>query len=328
VKKIWSKVNSVSQVTPYNECPSRWRAIIIGALFSIPGFYFGVYGRQIVQALVWGGTSLQTGGVVVLFYAVTLTVAGGILSRRLRLKRSELLVIYTMTTITTAIGGPGMLAFVIFTLPARQYYATADNNWQSLFENLPRWLTVQDPVAVRGFYEADVTLYRLDILKAWATPLAFWLVFTTLLVLGSWMLCNLISQQWVNRERLSFPLIQVPLLMAQAGGRDSIWTNRLMWLGFAIPVVLQSFNYINYLHPSFPAIPLKARPIGQSITKLPWAAVKPVYVAFYPFMISVGFLLSVETSLIDKPPGHGSAVDSDRDSAAGGLAEYTPLWSK
>ncbi len=42
--------------------PPGWRAVLIGALLIVPGFYFGTYSYLIVQALGWRQTSLQMGG--------------------------------------------------------------------------------------------------------------------------------------------------------------------------------------------------------------------------------------------------------------------------
>jgi len=276
--------------------PPPWRAIAVGLVFCLPGFYFGTYGYQIVQAIMWGQTSLQMAGVMTLFVAVIVLYALGRVARPLRLDRRELLVVYAMATLTTAIGGSGMLAFLVPTLPAGHYYATPINKWEEFSDFIPPWLTVNDPAAVRGFFEATGTLYSRATLDAWAAPLAFWLPFTALLVLGTLALCNLLAQQWITHEHLVFPLVQVPLALTAPAEQRRFWTNRLTWLGFGIAGVLESVNFINYLYPAFPRAWLKARPVGQSLTGLPLAAVKPLHVSFFPFMIGVAFLLSTETS--------------------------------
>ncbi len=291
------KLPSLGQEDSASEHVSPWRAILLGSVLSLVGFYFGNYGYEIVQALVWGQTSLTLGGVFVLLVAVALAAALGLIRRSWRLRPAELLVIYVMTIITTTVGGSGMLAFLVTTLPAGHYYATPENNWESFFEHTPWWLTVNDPRAIEGFYEASGTLYSVATLRAWAAPLAFWLIFATLLVAGTWALSNLVAEQWVNRERLNFPLAQLPLAMAGAGPGRGFWTSRVMWAGFLVPVLLQSINFIHYLYPAFPTIWLKARSSARGITAMPWAAIRPVSIAFYPFMIGIGFLLSTETSL-------------------------------
>jgi len=279
------------------ESVPQWRALAIGLAFGLGGLYFGMYGYQIAQVLHWSTTSLQMGSILVLFLAVLLFALLGRLWRGFRLQTSELLIIFIMSTVTTAVGCHGMWGHLVPMMPAIKYYATSENNWLELLDSVPPWLTVNDYSVIQPFYEGNGGLYRLATLQAWAAPLAFWIVFTTLMVVGTWALTNLVSEQWVSRERLTFPLAQLPLAMS--GGRQAkdFWGNRLMWAGFAIPMVLQSFNFVNYLYPSFPTIWLKARPVGRSITAMPWAAVRPLNIAFYPFVIGLAYMLSTETSL-------------------------------
>lgn len=275
----------------------QWRALTIGLIFALGGLYFGMYGYQIAQVLHWSTTSLQMGSVLILFVVVALFAVLGRLWRILNLRTPELLIIFIISTVTTAVGCHGMWGHVVPLMPAIQYYATPENEWLDLLRDVPPMLTVNDYAVVQAFYEGTGSLYRPEVLTAWATPVAFWVLLTTLMVLGSWALTNLVSEQWVSRERLTFPVAQLPLAMTGAQMAGQFWTDRLMWIGFGLPMILQSFNFINYLYPPFPTIWLKARPVGRSITQMPWAAARPLYIAFYPFVIGLTYMLSTETSL-------------------------------
>lgn len=286
-----------SDVCPGDTPPPRWRAIAVGLLLALPAFYFGTYSYQISQTLEWSETALQLGGVVVLLCTLLLSLGVGAVYPRLRLRQSELLLIYAIATLINAIGGVGMLMHLLPTLPAGHYYATPANHWEDLFSHIAPWLTVNDPAAIAGFYEAQGTLYSSATLRAWAAPLAFWLPYTALHVLGTFALCNLVAGAWIDHERLVFPLVRLPMEMTNPAGLSRFWSNRLMWAGFAIPAVLESLNFANSLYPSVPTVWLKARPAGRSLTAMPLAAVRPLFVAFYPFVIGVGYLVSAETSL-------------------------------
>ncbi|MEA3401979.1 MAG: DUF6785 family protein [Armatimonadota bacterium] len=288
-------------MTPHTNAEQQkaplWRALVIGLVFALGGLYFGMYGYQIAQVLHWSTTSLQMGSVLILFVAVLLFALLRRLWRAFRLQTSELLIIYIISTITTAVGCHGMWGHLVPMMPAIRYYASPENEWLELLADVPSWVTVNDYSVIEPFYETGGTLYSLATLRAWATPLAFWIVFTSLMVVGTWALTKLVSEQWVSRERLTFPLAQLPLAMTGARLAGAFWRNRLMWAGFAIPMVLQSFNFINYLYPPFPTMWLKARPAGQSITAMPWVAMRPLYIAFYPFVIGLTYMLSTETAL-------------------------------
>ncbi|MFA6112290.1 MAG: DUF6785 family protein, partial [Candidatus Latescibacterota bacterium] len=61
--------------------------------------------------------------------------------------------------------------------------------------------------------------------------------------------------QWVVRERLTFPLVQVPLAMIEDGDQPSalkpFFKRPLMWVGFAVPFLVGSLralhNYFNFI---------------------------------------------------------------------------------
>src|SRR5438477_462726 len=77
-------------------------------------------------------------------------------------------------------------------------------------------------------------------IRGWLAPICVW---STYLVVMIWvMLCLnvLLRKQWMDRERLSFPIVQLPLELTKEGGAASTLLSRQMWLGFMIPVVLES----------------------------------------------------------------------------------------
>jgi len=76
----------------------------------------------------------------------------------------------------------------------------------------------------------------------------------------------ILRKQWIEHERLVFPLVQVPLSMIQdaATGPSLIkpfFKSPLMWLGFAIPAIVQSLTGLSHY---FPFIPQPS--IGTSIS--------------------------------------------------------------
>ena len=71
------------------------------------------------------------------------------------------------------------------------------------------------------------------------------------------MLCMMVvlRRQWVEHERLVYPLVKLPLEMIAEGEGKRLWgpffRRPLMWLGFALPFVVLSLNalhsYYNYI---------------------------------------------------------------------------------
>jgi hypothetical protein len=94
---------------------------------------------------------------------------------------------------------------------------------------------------------------------AWITPLLAWGGFILLAYFVMLCLVNLFSRQWVVNERVNFPLLRVPQLMAQAF--DEQWLGRL----FPKPllplradhgtVCLHLMNGLSFYFPEMPPIP-------------------------------------------------------------------------
>ena len=71
----------------------------------------------------------------------------------------------------------------------------------------------------------------------------------------------ILRKQWIENERLVFPLVQLPIAMLQDDPRQSgvlnaFFKNPLMWIGFAIPAVIQSVSGLHHYYPYFPRIVL------------------------------------------------------------------------
>jgi len=276
--------------------PPWWRAVLIGSLLLPVSVWFGTYAYVVVQTLQWGQTTLQLGGVSVLFFVTVLALALRLISKRLGLERSELLLIYIMMTISVSATGIGGPPFMVNYMAAGQYYATPENQWEQIIPLVPEHFTINSWPQVLGFYEATTTLYSWKTISVWLLPLGYWCSILLLMMVGAMFLANLIGRQWVEHERLTFPLVQIPLEMTQVSDLSRFWGNRMMWIGFAIPAVLESINYINFLHPSFPKIQIKPRKLASGFTKPPWMYIKSLDLTFFPWVIGVAFLLSTEMS--------------------------------
>jgi hypothetical protein len=276
--------------------PPPWRALLIGCLLIPPSALFGLYGYLIVQAIHWTQTALLRGPVFLLFLLVAANAGLRRLRHRWMLTAAELVLIYSMLIVATAIGGIGMVQFHVTGLPAPFYYATRENHWERFHPLLPRIFTPHEPQVIRDFYRGSATLYAAEVLRDWAVPVLVWsaLLFTIVWV----MLCLsvLIRRPWVDGERLAFPLVSLPLEMAQGGGESAFWRARGMWIGFALAGGLESLNSLNWLYPAFPSVPIKPLRLEELLVARPWNGAGMVAAAFYPFMIGVAFLLTLDVS--------------------------------
>ncbi|NKB71666.1 MAG: hypothetical protein GKR89_31715 [Candidatus Latescibacteria bacterium] len=199
-----------------------------------------------------------TAGAVFLFFLLT-GLANSAL-RRLRpnwaLQTGELVLVYTMMVVASAIPTWGLIANLLPIIPGAFYYATPENNWAELIQPLiPGWMVPQDPLAIKYFYEGAPAETAIP-WEAWFLPLAAWLVL--ILALYAVMLSTMviIRKQWIEHERLVFPLTQLPLEMLQKGSGSvpPFFKNPLMWAGFALPFLLYSTHGLHHYFNFIPAI--------------------------------------------------------------------------
>ncbi len=209
------------------------------------------------------------------------------------LSQAELLIVYAMLGIGTSLTSVDFLDVLIPMLAHPTRHANASNRWESLFmQYLPPWFLVRDKQAVDDWYSGSVNPYTWERFSAWWLPLAAWGAF--ILVLLWVMLCLnvLVRRQWTQHERLSYPVILLPLEMTD--DPKQFVRHRLLWLGFALSGGICLLNGLYLFYPSLPYIPIKMRDISPMFTTPPWNAIGWTPISFYPFAIGMGFLLPAD----------------------------------
>ncbi|NKB71161.1 MAG: hypothetical protein GKR89_29165 [Candidatus Latescibacteria bacterium] len=246
------------------------RALFIGALGScaiglgIPYCNMVLHGSRIASYF-------NTPAAIILFFFLILCGNSllGLMRRSWMLNRAELALIYIMWIIATAIPEWGLTAFLLPDITSLIYYATPENNWNELLlPYVPDWIIPHhDFTRIQHFYEGAPQGTGIP-WGLWIRPLAFWLPFILALYLVMITTMVILRRQWVERERLVFPLVQVPLSMIQDEGEGGqgkkasllkpFFRNPLMWAGFALPAILQSLNGLNHYFPFVPRVNLDA----------------------------------------------------------------------
>ena len=213
------------------------------------------------------------------------------MSPRFALRQDELLTLYVMLSLVTTMMGVDILQPVIGVLGHAYWFATLENEFKDLFwEYIPEWLTVSDTKALRGYYEGDSSIYLAENLKVWIPVILAWLLF--FMVLGFIFLCLnvILRRQWTEREKLTYPITQLPLEMTSPV--SGFFRNKRMWIGFAIAASISLLNGISYLYPSTPSLPVTRR--SFSFAERPLSFYGGITVAFYPFAIGIMFLMPLD----------------------------------
>lgn len=283
----------------------KWLVYGLGIPLLALNAWFGTYAYVVVQALLWTQTSLQRGPVALLFLLVLLNAPLLRLLPRLAITQRELMLLYGMLCIGTCAAGYGFVQILVNMMAAPFYYSRNGNvSLERLLPHIPTWLAPRDPAVVDGFFRGNGTLYDPVILRGWAVPVLSWSLFIFGIFWTLMCAMTLMRRPWVENERLTFPLVVLPLEMT--GGTEAtqvpFWRSPLMWAGFLIAGILESTNFLNFLIPGIPSIPIKPS-MGQNalhgleLFKIrPWNTMGTLFLSFYPFAIGIGYLLSLEVS--------------------------------
>jgi hypothetical protein len=153
----------------------------------------------------------------VLFLLTALLALNGLVRRcapRQALSQAELLLVYTMVAVGAALVGHDMLPGLVQMMGHPFRFSTPANGWMDRFgAYLPRALMVSDTAALAGYYQGHASLYAPHNLRAWALPVALWTAFTVVLFWCLMCLNVLMRKGWQDRERLPFPIVEIPLQM-------------------------------------------------------------------------------------------------------------------
>lgn len=271
---------------------ATFRAILIGVLL-IP---FNAYWIMDSAGQGYPTTvSLYFNVIFCIFWMTLLNLAIIKLIPRYAFSQGEILTVYIMLSLASSLAGHDMLRVLIPMIPHAFWYATPENEWAELFHRyIPDWVAIKDLRQLADYYRGESTLYRWDHIRTWITSTLTWSGF--LFSLAFVMLCiNIfVRKQWTEHEKLSYPIIQLPLEMTRGGGATGALRSKLLWLGFGIAASIDIINGLNYLYPNVPSLGGKLYDIHPYFTSSPWNAIGWTPVALFPFAVGLAFFIPLD----------------------------------
>ena len=269
------------------------RALLIGLILA------GVNCYWLIMGLFWEQSHPT---VISLFFNVIFSVfVLALLNLPLKrflpghaLSQGELLTVYVMLCMASAMGAQDMIQVLIPAIPHPFWFATPENEWTDLFGRyMPNWLVLNDKDIATGYFMGESTLYTAEHIKSWLTPVVAWSGFIFALIFVMLCLTTIVRKRWTEEEKLSYPIIQLPLEMTNT---DVFFKNKLMWLGFGIAGSINLINGLHYLFPTVPNIGGKPYDISPFFTAKPWNAIGWTPVSVYPFVVGLGFFIPLDLS--------------------------------
>jgi hypothetical protein len=281
--------------------PISVRAILLGGLVSAALALANPYTHYVAGAWSIGWGSLPMGVVFALFLLVAANGLVARVSRKRAFTRAELLSVYAAGIVTFPLIRM-YVPYLLGTLSYGFYRAGSENDWANLiWPHVPSWSRPASADAVNWFWEGlpqGQTLPWGD----WVTPMLAWSLFSAAAMGAMFCLGVLMSRDWIDRQRLTFPLVEVPLALVgdqptPTLGR-SIFRNRVFWVGFAVPAVISLLHWLNRLFPAVPDPTLEYL-VGRNLAGmgLPWSVLDDVRIRLYFAVIGVACLIPSEVSL-------------------------------
>ena len=244
------------------------RAFFIGLILSAFATFWPTYSSLIVRSSRADYAHLS---LAMLIPFMGLLVVNRAFGKR-SLSSSELLTICCMGMIAALMEGEWLSSYFLGVITAPTYFATPENHWADLIvDRLPTWTYVADRPTTVGFYEGLPENLPIP-MAAWWPPLFWWGLFFAALLILEFCLSVILRRQWMEHERLTFPIATALLSLTGVSGSQgtltTLFRNRLFQIGFAIVFALTCWNITAWFFVGLPPLPILNGPSSKQTIPL------------------------------------------------------------
>ena len=232
------------------------RAFIIGLVLSALTTLWPTYSSLIVGSSRADFAHLSD---ALLIPFICLLGINLVLSRRGNgLSPSELLTICCMGMIAGMMQGEWLSGYLLGVITAPTYFATPENRWaEVIIPHMPDWSIVADRSASIGFYESLPKGASIP-WAPWAAPFLWWGGFMAAVLLAGFCSVILLRKQWMENERLPFPIATAVLELTGVSGSEGTLSNlvrsRLFLVGFWAVLLLFFWTIATWFMPTIPLL--------------------------------------------------------------------------
>jgi hypothetical protein len=212
---------------------------------------------------------------------------------RFAFTETELIVFYAMQTVICAMASEWMDVISPY---IHTYGVFADRDQRYKTKVLPyisEWLFFTSDEGLKDFATGGKPLrYMLSSLGIWWPKIIAWTIVAGLVCMAFLCVNSLMRDQWCNREKLAFPLVQLPIAMTQEGGAGPMWRNRYFLTAFGVMFAIDMLNGFAFLYPSIPRI--NVRFLGDVLPMFnsqPWNQIGWTPIGLFPFMAAIGLFM-------------------------------------
>jgi hypothetical protein len=275
------------------------RAVLIGLLCAV--FFCAVtpYNDFKIAATYIAGTQFPIGALFVLFFLATaVNIPLRRFAPRAAFAPGELVTVWTLIAVASGLPSSGMMRYFLPHIVYPHYASNDKNDWQAkLWAAAPDWLKITDKEAADAFFKGYPRGEEHIPWDAWARPLFFWGILAVLFLVATFAVSSLLRRQWVENEKFSFPLVALPLLLAEepAPGRlvGDLLRAPLLWVGFGLVTALHTVKGLHQMYPSIPDVDTVWN-LMDFLKTPPWNQIGPIEAKIYPLVIGLSYLLPGE----------------------------------
>lgn len=274
-----------------------WRMFFAGCLGVLIACGIAVHGALVVRTTPLGTSWFPWSGVI--SFLLILFVLNPILRLvRMELNRTELTIVLAMTFMGSVMPVDGFAMTFATNLLSSFYFATPSNAWwERVLQYTPAFLYPADARAITWFWDG-VPVGESAPWGAWTGPLLFWGI-----IFGAYFgmlisIAAIMRKQWVENERLIFPLMEVPALLLEGTDRGlripPIMRSRLFWAGALLVIVNYGLRIAHFRLPSVPAMNF----FGEGVIRLKvgetWSETALNHI---PALVALGYLVKRDVLL-------------------------------
>ncbi len=138
--------------------------------------------------------------------------------------------------------------------------------------------------------------YFLTKLPLWWRYIGSWTLLVSLVCMAMLCINSLFRDEWANREKLAFPIIQVPMEIAKMGvGQSKIWKKSTFYLPFLFMFVIDNINGLHFVYPSVPLINVRfISDLALLFPNPPFNAIGWTPIGVFPYMAVIGFFMPTD----------------------------------
>ena len=215
---------------------------------------------------------------------------------RFALSGAELMILYAMLSTACAMSAEWM------DMVAPQVYGFAiyqEENSHFKTRVLPYisdLLFFKDPALLKDFHDGGKPFsVFLAALPLWMPKVLMWTGLLGLLTGAMLCISSLLREQWVHQEKLAFPIVQLPLALAQDDGPNALWRDRLFWIGFLATFGIDMLNGVSFLYPAVPHLQIRfLGDLNEFFHSPPWNQTGWTPIGLFPYISALGFFVPTD----------------------------------